>query len=87
VVYFVGALKSGPFCGGNKEWYFVGALKSGPFFGVLKSGQFCGGTEMWSILCCLHDKNDCQIKKAFVFPHSQNGRCTCAVIAVGSTGI
>jgi hypothetical protein len=56
------------------------------FVWVMKSGPFCGGTKKWSILCWLPDKSDCQIKKAFVFPHSQNGWCTCAVIAVGCTG-
>jgi hypothetical protein len=52
--------------------HFVGARKSGPFcVSVFNS----------------HDKSDCQIKKAFMCSHSRNGGCTCAVIAVDSTGI
>jgi hypothetical protein len=48
---------------------------------ALKSGPFC--VSEFNV----HDKGDCQIKNAFVFYHPRNGGCTCAVIAVDSTGI
>jgi hypothetical protein len=51
------------------------------FVSALKSGPFC--VSEFNV----HDKGDCQIKNAVVFSHSRNGGCTCAVIAVDSTGI
>ena len=99
MVHFVGAFKSESFLGGTEIWSILwGALKNGPFCGGTVV-HFFEGTEKFSILGVhlkvvlfvsefnMHDRGDCQIKNAFVFSHMRNGGCTCAVIALDSTGI
>jgi len=79
------------FVGGTEKWSIL--------WGHLRVVHFFEGSEKWSILGIplrvvlyvfefnMHDKGNCQIKNAFVFSHKLNGGCTCAVIAVDSTGI
>jgi len=51
------------------------------FVSTFKSGPFC--VSEFNV----HDTGYRQMKNAFVFSHSRNGGCTCAVIAVDNTGI
>ena len=79
------------FVGGTEKWSVL--------WGHLRVVHFFEGTEKFSILGVhlkvvlfvsefnMHDRGDCQIKNAFVFSHTRNGGCTCAVIALDSTGI